>query len=247
MSKADPTRSTGKVLPITKKLPKGCHYLAVDMDRPFLKETIRQVAATNPGITAAGIQTSFQNFPEILGLITGPKTIISLGSNLLNHAEPVEQMRPIVEKMASEDRIYLSIDCHGMEDEVKVANTYKCPEFMKFIEGTLERIDGYKAEQWDLSSGLSMAPARRYSFTLTAKVDVKIRRERYPKGTSIEFFPCYKSSEPAVNAIAYELGMWIVEERCLPDSKMCTQFSLPPHFSSHELTPSADHFLLEKF
>lgn len=219
------------MLPITKLLPKGSHYLAVDMDRSFLKKTIAQVAATNPGITSAGIQSSFQHFPEILGLIEGPKLIISFGSNLLNHPEPMEQMRPIAEKMDSGDRIYLSIDCHGMKEEEKVTETYKCPEFMKFIEGTLQCLEGYKAEQWDLSSELRVAPAARYSFTLTAKEDVRIRDELYPKDSSIEFFPCYKSSEPAVNVIASELGMWIVGYVHLPNSKMCTQFSPPPRIS----------------
>lgn len=198
------------------------------MDRPFLDETIGRVVASNPNITVAGIQTSFDNFPEIVGLIQGPKLIVSLGSNLLNHPDPRQQMRPIVEKMSPGDMIYLSIDCHDMEDEKKVEESYKCPDFMEFINGTLELIEGYKAEQWEMSSGLRMEPTPRYSFTLTAKENVKIRDELYPKDSSIEFFPCYKSNPPAVKALAAELGLTVLGSSSLTNSKMCMPSSLPP-------------------
>lgn len=199
--------ASGKVLAIMRVVSGSCYYIGVDMHRPFLEHTIAKVSEQSHGVLASGIECDFQSFPEIISKITGPKVIISFGSNLFNHPNPVEQLRPIAKSMSVGDKIYLSIDCHGPEDEKKITDTYTCDEFMKFIQGTLDQVEGYKPEQWELTSGLEEGFNWRHSFFLQAKEDVRIKDELYEKESKIEFFQCYKSSIDIVASVCSQLDL----------------------------------------
>lgn len=177
------------------------------MHRPFLEHTIAQVSKQSRGIQASGIEADFVHLPEIISMVEGPRFIISFGSNLFNHHDPLEQLRPIADKMSVGDHIYLSIDCHGINDSQKIKKSYETREFTQFIKGTLDRMPGYRPEQWDLSSKVQDKYGCRHFFCLEANEDVLIGDMFYPKNKIIEFFPCYKSTKDKVDEVCSKLDL----------------------------------------
>lgn len=201
------------------------------MHRPFLRQTIEKVSGQSAGrIKASGIETDFQGFPEIISKVDGPKFIVSFGSNLFNHPDPIEQLRPIAENMSRGDKIYLSIDCHGIHESEKIKDTYNCPEFLQFIQSTLEKLEGYDGDQWALESRLHEGATCHHSFHLTAKEEVLMGDELYKYDDVIEFFPCYKSSKEAVEDVCSQLGLAVEPVFESDSTKMSKYLDWSPTF-----------------